>query len=377
MIRLGMKNGPMRFTPFSRRICSFSSMVARPPMPAPMMAPTRSGSSRAMSRPASFTAMSPAARANWMKRSFRRASFFSMKRSGSKPFTSPAMRVGKVEASKRVMGPMPLRPATIAFQDSSTPIPTGLSRPSPVITTRRCDMLPPPLRSSARTPRGPAPRQPRPAPPLLLVGVDVVDGVLDGLDVLGLLVGDLDLELLLHGHHQLDDVQRVGAQVLDEARGGLDLLLGDAQLLGDDALHLLLHVASRHVASSVGVEGPSGPRRHMYMPPFTRTTSPVTYAALSLASQATQSATSCAVPSRASGIISISFCRAASGSAAVMSVSMKPGATALTRMLREASSRATDLVRPMRPTLAAAQPPWPGFPISPTTEVRCTLSPPR
>ena len=66
----------------------------------------------------------------------------------------------------------------------------------------------------------------------------------------------------------------------------------------------------------------------MYMPPFTRTTSPVTYAALSLASQATQSATSCAVPSRASGIISVSFCRAAAPDdvAAAVAFLASPGA---------------------------------------------------
>ena len=37
-----------------------------------------------------------------------------------------------------------------------------------------------------------------------------------------------------------------------------------------------------------------------------------------------------------------------------MSVSMKPGATAFTRTLREASSRATDLVSPISPALVAA-----------------------
>ena len=46
--------------------------------------------------------------------------------------------------------------------------------------------------------------------------------------------------------------------------------------------------------------------------------------------------------------------RAFSGMAAVMSVSMKPGATALTVMLRLASSLAAALVRPMRPALLAA-----------------------
>ena len=45
--------------------------------------------------------------------------------------------------------------------------------------------------------------------------------------------------------------------------------------------------------------------------------------------------------------------RAASGSARVMSVSMKPGATALQRTPRPASSRAVVFVSPMTPALAA------------------------
>src|SRR5207344_552910 len=42
---------------------------------------------------------------------------------------------------------------------------------------------------------------------LLEMRVDVVDGLLDGSDLLGLLVRDLALEFLLEGHHQLDGVQ--------------------------------------------------------------------------------------------------------------------------------------------------------------------------
>jgi len=38
----------------------------------------------------------------------------------------------------------------------------------------------------------------------------------------------------------------------------------------------------------------------------------------------------------------------------VIAVAMKPGATALQVMLREASSRATDFVSPTRPALEAA-----------------------
>ena len=51
------------------------------------------------------------------------------------------MRVGKVEASNWVMGPMPLLPPTMPRQDSSTPVPTGQTIPSPVTTTRRLDMM--------------------------------------------------------------------------------------------------------------------------------------------------------------------------------------------------------------------------------------------
>ena len=50
----------------------------------------------------------------------------------------------------------------------------------------------------------------------------------------------------------------------------------------------------------------------------------------------------------------MSAARVFSSSTAVMSVSMKPGAMALTVMPREPSSLATDLVKPMRAALLAA-----------------------
>src|SRR4051794_40509697 len=130
------------------------------------------------------------------------------------------------------MRSMPLLPARSPCQDSSTPTPTEVTRPRPVTTTRRSipQILPCPLENT----------DPRSGIRLLLVRVDVVDGVADGLDVLGLLVGDLDLELLLHRHHQLDDVEAVGAEVLDEGRLGLDLVLSHPELLRDDALDLRL-----------------------------------------------------------------------------------------------------------------------------------------
>jgi len=55
----------------------------------------------------------------------------------SKFFTSPAMRTGKCEASKRVISAMPDRPSTMFGQDSVTPMPTGDTIPRPVTATRR------------------------------------------------------------------------------------------------------------------------------------------------------------------------------------------------------------------------------------------------
>src|SRR4029453_8203842 len=126
-----------------------------------------------------------------MKTSTFLTSFFSRYCSGSKPLTSPAMRAANNAASKWVMGPMPERPARSAVQLASVPMPTDESRPTPVTTTRLF------------TP-----------PPLLLLGVrlDVLDGFLHARDLLGVLVRNLDAELLFEGHDQLDRIERVGSE---------------------------------------------------------------------------------------------------------------------------------------------------------------------
>src|SRR5438093_13674753 len=61
----------------------------------------------------------------------------------------------------------------------------------------------------------------------------------------------------------------------------------------------------------------------------------------------------------------------------VSSVSTKPGATAFTNTLREASSFATDLVKPIIPALEAEQLDWPLLPFSPTTLVMLMTRPQR
>src|SRR5258705_549034 len=77
-----------------------------------------------------------------MKRSIFLISFLSMKSSGRKSRTSPAIRVGKSLASKRVIGPTPERPSTTACQFLSTPVPSGVTKPTPVTATRRRCELP-------------------------------------------------------------------------------------------------------------------------------------------------------------------------------------------------------------------------------------------
>jgi hypothetical protein len=74
--------------------------------------------------------------ANWTNRSVRRASFVSRYVAGSKPSTSPATLTARSSVGNCVIPRTPLRPEVIPAQKSSTPIPTGVTAPMPVITTR-------------------------------------------------------------------------------------------------------------------------------------------------------------------------------------------------------------------------------------------------
>src|SRR5438067_1833834 len=93
----------------------------------------------------------------------------------------------------------------------------------------------------------------------LLVRGDVVDGLPDGRDLLGILVGDLDPELILELHDQLDEVERVGVEVVLERRLLGDLILLDSELLRQDFLDALEDFFTRscHVTSIVfgGLKG--------------------------------------------------------------------------------------------------------------------------
>src|SRR5713101_253871 len=69
--------------------------------------------------------------------------------------------------------------------------------------------------------------------------LDVIPGLADRAKLLGVLIGDLHPVLLLEGHDQLDQVQRVGLQVIGEGGFRGYLLDVDAKLLRDDAAELV------------------------------------------------------------------------------------------------------------------------------------------
>src|SRR5512143_3723990 len=140
-----------------------------------------------------------------MKMSIFLISFFSMNRPGSNPFTSPAMRAVNADASKRVIGPIPLFPAVRAVQFSALPIPSGETMPTPVMATRR--------------------GEDRRGIGSVLLGVlfDVFDRVFDFGDLLCGFVGNFDVERFLERHHQLDGIKRIRAEIVDEGSFRSDL----------------------------------------------------------------------------------------------------------------------------------------------------------
>src|ERR1700729_31294 len=181
-----------------------------------------------------------------MKRPIFLTSFFSMKFSGSKLRTSPAIWQAKAEVSKAVMRPPPLLPAVRACQTSAVVLPTEQSRPMPVMTTRRLWALTGIL---ARL----LPRLLSTLLACLGVLADVVDCVVDGANLLRVFVGDFDVECLLKGHDEFYGVERVGAEVVHERCAGRDFALVYTQLLYDDLLHFFVNCCHVFLVSESGV----------------------------------------------------------------------------------------------------------------------------
>jgi hypothetical protein len=77
IIIMGTRKGDTRRTPFSWSVSTCCSVVSRPPMPEPMIAPTRVRSTASRSIPASLRASSAETIANCVTRSRWRTSFLS------------------------------------------------------------------------------------------------------------------------------------------------------------------------------------------------------------------------------------------------------------------------------------------------------------
>src|SRR5262245_30263223 len=91
-----------------------------------------------------------------MKESIFLTSFFSNQCRGSKPFTSAAILVENWVVSNREIAVMPLRPSQSAFHVSSVPVPSAVTNPTPVTTTRLFRKLEPLYQNvkCGRKPRG-------------------------------------------------------------------------------------------------------------------------------------------------------------------------------------------------------------------------------
>src|SRR5829696_8309675 len=219
--QLGTVNGETRLGPLVRITSSLASSELIPPMPVANTTPV-SSLSTASSIPLSSQASRAEVRANWVERSSRLASLGPRLAAGSKSRHSAATLDGTGSGSTRVRGPRPDWPAQMASQYALAPTPTGVTAPSPVTTTR-CKVL----------------------PHRRLLGDHQVGGLADGLDASDLVVGDLDAELLLEGEHDLDQVERVGVEVLLEAGVGGHLVRLHSQLGGQDVLHRLDNFLAR------------------------------------------------------------------------------------------------------------------------------------
>src|SRR3569833_3198741 len=203
-------------------------------MPEPISTPVRSASSCVFgSTPASAIACVAAAIPKMMKGSTLRCSLTSIQSSGlNLPSASgpSGMRWAIWQAIsstwKSSMRLAPLLLARMFAQVVSTPHPRGVTAPIPVTTTRRSSIdVPFP---STRSADG--------------LG-EVTDGITEGLDRLGGVIGDFDGEFFFEGHHQLDLVEGIGAQVVDEA-GLVGHLLGiDIEVLHNDLADAVSDIA--------------------------------------------------------------------------------------------------------------------------------------
>ena len=73
----------------------------------------------------------------------------------------------------------------------------------------------------------------------LLLVLDKLYDVADSLDVLDLILGDLNIELVLKSHYQINNVQGISAQIVLNVGSLGDVVSLNVELLGDELLNLV------------------------------------------------------------------------------------------------------------------------------------------
>src|SRR5579872_5511557 len=191
-----------------------------------------------------------------MKRAIFLSSFFSTQFSGSKFLTSPAIWQSNALASNCVTRPTPLLPASRLRHTSSVPIPHPQTKPTPVTTTRRFKGKTSPVRISAcrRGKHAALPYGRQEAELLACLGVllDVFDGILHRGNLFGVLIGDFDAESFFEGHHELDRIERIGAEIVHERSGGCHFAFIHTELLDNNLLHAFFNAGHSEYSSSIG-----------------------------------------------------------------------------------------------------------------------------
>src|SRR5712692_9146236 len=165
----------------------------------------------------------------------------------------PATRDGRSETSKDWIAPIPDSPATRRPHTRSSPMPSGVTSPMPVTTTR---LMRPSCPGSCYENSGGKVPSPEPTDPARwcvntrsAVRLDEADRVLDGNDLFGRVIRDFAPEFLFEGHHQLDRIKAVGAQIVDETGILGHLGFVDAEMLDDDLRDPLGDVAHSIISS--------------------------------------------------------------------------------------------------------------------------------
>src|SRR5829696_1111098 len=69
--------------------------------------------------------------------------------------------------------------------------------------------------------------------------VDILHRIRDGPDIFGILILDLEVELLLHRHDDLDQIERIGIEIADELGVHRYFVFVDAESVGDDYTNAL------------------------------------------------------------------------------------------------------------------------------------------